>query len=302
VNPAYDVRKDWADCVTEAYTSGNCSSSYAIASATALSSRYCIGDMTKYQSLRLSPQQILSCDKKSRGCKGGGVDSVFSYIQRRGLYPEECVPFANGENAACKTDCGEDRKHKALDHCLVSSERAIKREIAANGPVVAPLMLRDDYLVYEGGVYTPTDHSRQLYGADGEAIMHAVPIFGWGKSQGQKYWIVQESWGNNWGEKGFSRVAINSIVRESYGIAVTAATEEAYEEQKKAEERAAKRKEELLKERALRDERIAERARQREVEEKAAKEAAEDAELDDIDFDDDEEEKPAADKGDHDEM
>merc|ERR1711920_393390 len=45
-------------------------------------------DIGKYKGLRLSPQQVISCDKKSQGCNGGGVDSVWGYIQRRGLYPE----------------------------------------------------------------------------------------------------------------------------------------------------------------------------------------------------------------------
>merc|ERR1711920_415256 len=87
-------------------------------------------DIGKYKGLRLSPQQVISCDKKSQGCNGGGVDSVWGYIQRRGLYPEECVPFAGDKQAACKTDCKEEQKMKAIRHCLLGGdEKEMKREI-----------------------------------------------------------------------------------------------------------------------------------------------------------------------------
>merc|ERR1719359_1738383 len=77
--PAYDARDNWPGCFGDARDAGNCSSSYATAAADALAARFCIADNDKYGDLRLSAQQILSCDKKSRGCKGGGVDSVWAY-------------------------------------------------------------------------------------------------------------------------------------------------------------------------------------------------------------------------------
>jgi len=285
---SYDAREAWSACFGEVYDAGNCSSSYAIAAATSLSNRFCMADVAKYKGLRLSPQQILSCDKKSKGCQGGGVDSVWSYIQRRGLYPEECVPFAGGKEAACKTECKEEQKMKALSHCLLSGdEKELKREIFNRGPVVAPVYVHDDFLVYEGGVYTPTRYSRPQYGADGNAMLQAVTVLGWGKADGAKYWIISNSWGTSWGEKGYARVAINSIVRESYVLVGVAATEEAIQEKEREEAEAAVRLEEAKKERAARDARIAEARAKREAEEEAARDAADLTDLDADDLDDD---------------
>jgi len=284
----YDAREAKPSCFGEVYDAGNCSSSYAIAAATSLSNRFCMADSDKYNGLRLSAQQILSCDKKSKGCQGGGVDSVWSYIQRRGLYPEECVPFANGKEAACKTECKEEQKLKALDHCLLSAgEKAIKREIFNRGPVVAPIYLQDDFLVYEKGIYTPTRYSRPQSGADGSPMFQAVTLLGWGKSDGVRYWIVSNSWGTGWGEKGYARVAIDSIVREGYVLIATPATDEAIEEKARKDAEAAVRLEEVKKERAARDLRIAETRRQREEEEAAARDAADLTDLDADDLDDD---------------
>jgi len=281
---SYDVREAWPTCFGAVYDSGNCSSSYAIAAASSLSSRFCIADVNKYSSLRLSPQQVISCDKKSKGCQGGGADSVWSYIERRGLYPEECVPFAGATKAECKTDCDESRKLKSLSHCVLSGGHAeIKREIYNRGPIVAPMYLHDDLLVYSSGVYSPTQGSQPHFGADGQPIIHAVTVLGWGKTKGVPYWLIANSWGSTWGEAGFARVAFDTVLREGYMLVSQPATEEAYQELAKKKEMEAKRKEQAKKERAERDARIKEKQAQREAEKKAAQEEEEDLDLEDLD-------------------
>lgn len=288
VPSSYDAREAWPGCIGEIYDAGNCSSSYAIAAASSLSARFCMADVGTYKDLRLSPQQIISCDKKSKGCQGGGVDSVWGYIQRRGLYPESCVPFTGATKSACKTECDESKKLKALSHCLLGGdEKEMKREIFNRGPVAAPIYVHDDFLVYEGGVYTPTRWSRAQTGGDGNSMFQAVNVIGWGKSDGVKYWIISNSWGTSWGEKGYARVAVDSIVREGYAIVGLPATEEAIKEEERKKEEAAVRLEEAKKERALREERIREARAKREQEEAAAREASDDLDLDADDLDDD---------------
>lgn len=290
----YDARKAHPSCVGEVYNAGNCSSGYATAAASSLSSRFCIAEPDKYGSLRLSPQQILSCDKKSKGCDGGGADSVWAYLQRRGLYPEECVPFANGAKAACKTDCPESRKMKAISHCVMGGEKQIKREIYNRGPIVGAIFVKDDFLVYGKGVYSPTDDSIQQRGADGEAIMQAVTVVGWGKADGIKYWTVKNSWGAEWGEEGYARVAVQTVLHEGYAVVGHPSTEEAQKALAEKKEKDALAKEEAKKERAARDERIAEKQKQRMEEARAAKEAAGEEEFELDDGDDGEEEEVEA--------
>merc|ERR1712050_245204 len=93
--------------------------------------------------------------------------------------------------------------------------------------------------------------------------------------------------GTGRGEKGYARVAIDSIVREGYVLVGVAATEEAIQEKEREEAEAAARLEEAKKERAERDARIAEARRKREEEEEAARDADLLSDLDADDLDDD---------------
>jgi len=111
-----------------------------------------------------------------------------------------------------------------------------------------------------------------------------------GSSQTVAYWIVANSWGTEWGEAGVAHVAVDTIVRESYALVATPATEEAVKEAALKKEKEELARVEAMKERAARDERIREKQRQREEEARAAKEEEDDSdfETDDLDDGDDE--------------
>jgi len=296
----YDIREKFPDCFSEVHDSGNCTSSYAIAASQVVALRYCVADYGAHPSLRLSPQQILSCDKKSRGCKGGTADGVWAYIQRRGLYPEACLPYVGKKGALCKTDCEETNKFHILEYCVASGDvKKVKREIFNKGPLHAPMFLTDEFLVYKDGVFTPTPRGLPVYDEYGKPIVHVVTLIGWGKHEGQSYWVIGNSWGRGWGEDGNARVAIGNVLHEGYLISVVLATEENKAEANKVKAEKVARLEELKKERVERDARIAERAAQREAERKAGQSAEGDdddvdldVDLDDIETDPDLDDEP----------
>ena len=49
-------------------------------------------------------------------------------------------------------------------------------------------------------VFTPTPTAKKSGG-------HAVSIVGWGEHNGEAYWWIKNSWGREWGENGFGRIA-----------------------------------------------------------------------------------------------
>jgi cathepsin B len=78
---------------------------------------------------------------------------------------------------------------------------AIQADIMAHGPVNAGMFLVAEFEVYKSGVFSTT--SAAYIGA------HAVTIVGWGtdtNASGKDYWLVRNSWNDEWGEKGYFRI------------------------------------------------------------------------------------------------
>lgn len=81
---------------------------------------------------------------------------------------------------------------------MPSNVDKIKTEIMTNGPVEGAFSVYEDFLSYKSGVYTHT--SGQLLGG------HAIKILGWGVDAGVNYWIVANSWNEDWGNGGFFNI------------------------------------------------------------------------------------------------
>lgn len=221
VPSTYDIREEFPDCMEPVAFMGNCSAGYALATASVLSERFCIqsnGDIK----VSLSPQDILSCDPKSDGCVGGNIDTVWNNIRDMGLVEEHCFPYKspNMTPGNCTTDKQTGCKtYKATKICATVTEQGIMREIKKHGPVVAAMVVYTDFLAYHSGVYRPFKTSSKIPGA------HAVEIIGWGndKDTQDPYWVIKNSWGEDWGEDGYARVlrGIRELGLEDYVVTGT---------------------------------------------------------------------------------
>ena len=80
-------------------------------------------------------------------------------------------------------------------------------EVMTQGPVQAVLQVHTDLFLYSSGVYSLSPE-----GAGRLAGHHAVKIIGWGETRGspgargEQYWVVTNSWGQQWGEGGSLRI------------------------------------------------------------------------------------------------
>jgi len=98
-----------------------------------------------------------------------------------------------------------DDKVKTASAYKVGSSAAtrveeIQVELMTNGPIEVSFTVYEDFLAYRSGVY---------YHVSGESHGgHAVKMIGWGHDEesGLDYWLIANSWNNDWAEEGFFRI------------------------------------------------------------------------------------------------
>ena len=118
------------------------------------------------------------------------------------------LPPCQGEGPTpkCKRTCeagynntfANDKHFGKTAYSVKSDQTQIQKEIMTNGPVEGAFTVYSDFLSYKSGVYQYTTGS-ELGG-------HAIKILGWGVENNTPYWLVANSWNEDWGDKGFFKI------------------------------------------------------------------------------------------------
>ena len=148
----------------------------------------------------LSPQQTVSCDKTSEGCRGGWTEHAYSYQQRAGgVETESDYPYTSwvGNSGSCKADESKFvAKHEG--YTTVSGENNMASYVQTTGPLSVCLDA-STWNSYSGGVMKVC----------GNSVDHCVQAVGVLTGTGG-YWKVRNSWGSTWGESGYIRLEFGS--------------------------------------------------------------------------------------------
>jgi len=202
---AAPAKLDYTGTATSAVKDqGQCGSCWAFSATQGIESAVyqATGTMKK-----LSTQQIISCDKTDGGCNGGDLPTAFDYVESDGGIDEDAnypdTSHKSGRTGSCKS---HGHVAKVTDYkyavapcqggsCSSQDEDGLKAALKKHGPL-SICVNAESWNSYNGGVSTA-----RCSGAYNK-LDHCVQLVGYDTTASTPYWIVKNSWGTSWGEKG----------------------------------------------------------------------------------------------------
>ncbi|XP_050505771.1 cathepsin L-like proteinase [Diabrotica virgifera virgifera] len=169
----------------------DCGSCWAFSAVGALEGQVAIH---KKQKIPLSPQNLVDCTRNygNRGCRGGWPVRSFQYIQKEGISSEADYPYV-AKDETCKKNARKSITRISGYKKVNPTEKDLISAISKIGPI-SVLVGASPWTNYVGGVYDNTNCGQ---------INHAVLAVGYT----DEYIIVKNSWGTEWGEGGYIRIA-----------------------------------------------------------------------------------------------
>ncbi|KAG6654893.1 hypothetical protein CIPAW_05G177100 [Carya illinoinensis] len=208
-----DWRKQGA--VTGIRDQGKCGSCWAFSTVVAVEG---INQIKTKKLVSLSEQELVDCDTENKGCDGGLMENAFQFIkQTGGVTTEKDYPYQARDGSCDSAKMNGPRVQIDGYESVPQNDENALRKAAANQPVsVAIDAGGKDFQIsinlLRGNTVDPSlsihiDAHGVYTGDCGKELNHGVAIVGYGTTlDGTKYWIVKNSWGPEWGEKGYLRI------------------------------------------------------------------------------------------------
>jgi len=211
---------------------GACGSCWAIASITVLAAHSEIYKPAEKRTF--SAQHLVSCVQNPHncggtgGCDGATVELAMNHVMRHGISDEQTVPYT-AETTPCTAPLttqllGADVPQQSIEELTAPGDHVadismagpslgllgwsrlpenkyepLMRAIAEHGPVAVSVAALT-WSSYRSGVFD---------GCNKDAVIdHAVTLIGYGVDHDikWKFWLIQNSWGEGWGENGKIRL------------------------------------------------------------------------------------------------
>lgn len=199
---AFATKRDWRDkdgenWVTPMQDQGSCGSCVAFGTVATVECQSRIQYKNPTWDLNLSEADLFFCGAGRKCQEGWWPTYALDYAKNNGIPDEKCFPY-QGQDVDC-TPCS-DRADRLITvgkwQEIINIDQR-KEWLDKNGPMIACMAVYRDFFSYKDGVYRHVTGDLAGY--------HAISCIGY--SEEEECWICKNSWGTDWGNKGFFKIA-----------------------------------------------------------------------------------------------
>jgi len=200
---------DWREkgAVAPVKNQGQCGSCWAFSAIGAMETLYFIdhGEL-----VLLSEQNFVDCVRDGcEGCNGGWMDTAFEYSARNGVLTGDDYPY-KAKDQVCQYDASKAVKVNTWYYDVPeNSAVALKTAITKNTVSVA---IQADQLVFQFYI------TGVIKSGCGASLNHGVLAVGYDNFNGVEAYIVKNSWGTIWGNKGYVLISTDETQNQGRGV------------------------------------------------------------------------------------
>jgi C1A family cysteine protease len=224
----YDPRLKLLNRIYDQKSCGNC---WAISSISAINDHFYL----KFKkNITFSIDQAMKCFQ-SKPCEGGNPAKFLKYLEDTPLYDESCKTCSIDSCKCSNFGNLNTLKIKKNSVVLYRDVDSIKQHLFTEGPMIAGMMIYENFKtgkfgshgIYLDNVLSYNENGTPVFGTPTHFMgLHSVVVLGFGKadhietSPGKfetvSFWICRNSWGEDWGDKGFFKIAFSDINKLVY--------------------------------------------------------------------------------------
>lgn len=155
-----------------------------------------------------SEQYVIDCGTRMKleGCEGGDHDDVFDFVGRFGFELSANYPFL-GKDDQCRYDPTLPDERMGFLR-LDNNQHGMKRveiedfeQVLDLSPIIVSLLVPRNFTFYRGGIETAQCE------LDADGCGHSMLLVGDGIENGQEYWLLRNSFGDDFGELGYYKLS-----------------------------------------------------------------------------------------------
>lgn len=197
-NDELPVAVDWRanGWVTNVKDQGDCGSCWAFSSTGTMEGQH--ANISK-KLVSLSEQDLVDCVSNCYGCGGGEMNLAMEYVvENGGDDTEQAYPYTATDGTCSFNKSNVGATFSQVINITQGDCQGLLHAVANVGPISIAVNA-NALMNYQTGILNVTNDN-----CDPTSLDHGVLVVGYGQTTaGNKFWIVKNSWGTEWGQDGY---------------------------------------------------------------------------------------------------